>query len=246
MFKKSRRLFILGVAVLACLALGSTSTALSSSSSYRIDEDFIGPGGNLDASSTNYELESGKSTLGNGGVGESSSTNFATQSGATTTADPRLACVLNTASLNLGALSTAATAVGVATFNVLNYTSYGYVVSILGNPPSSGGHTLASMSSNAGSIIGTEQFGINLKANTTPSVGADPVQVPSGTFSFGGAATNYSTANSFRYVPGETIASATKTSGETDYTISYIVNTATTTPGGSYTGSQTILCTGTY
>lgn len=237
---------MLALTLVAYLALSSSVSAVSSSSSYKIDEDFIGPGGNLDSSSTNYQLESGKSSLGNGGVGESNSSNYTAQSGATTSADPRLACVLNTSNLNLGALSTAATASGIATFNVLNYTSYGYVVSILGNPPSNGSHTLAAMSSNAASTISTEQFGINLKANSVPTVGADPVQVPSGTFSFGAAAPNYNTANSYRYVAGETIANAIKASGETDYTISYIVNTATTTPAGNYSGNQTILCTGTY
>ncbi len=246
MLKQIYRILFLSAGALLFMAITPSASAISSSPNYQINEDFVGPGGNLDASSPNYQLESGQSSVGNGGVGDSSSTNFAAQSGSTTTADPRLSCSLGTSSLNFGALSTAATVSGTATFSVLNYTSYGYVVNILGSPPSSGSHTLNGLNSNASSTVGTEQFGINLKANTTPSVGADPVQTPSGTFSFGAPSANYGTANSYRYVSGETIASSVKSSGQTDYTISYIINTATTTPGGTYSGSQTILCTGTY
>jgi len=242
-----------GVAVILALFFiwGIRAHAQGTSSSYRIDESFIGPGGNLESGSTTYKLEPGQQTVGNpGGVGESSSASYTAQSGNTTTADPRLTCTINTSSLNFGALSTSVVSSGTATFSVLNYTAYGYNVTILGNPPTNGAHTLAGMSSTGLSVPGTEQFGMNLRDNgpsvTDPNIGADPVQVPSGSFSFGVAAAGYNTVNSYRYVAGETIASAPKSSGQTDYTASYIVNASTTTPGGSYTGNQTLLCTGTY
>lgn len=239
---------MLGVWVLVGMAadFSPQASAESASNNYRINESFIGPGGNLESGSANYQLETGQSSLGNTGVGESSSSQFSTQSGVTNTADPRLSCVVNSSALNFGALSHAATTTAMASFSVLNYTSYGYNVSILGTPPTNGGHTLNAMSSTAPSSVGTEQFGINLKDNATPDVGTEAVQVPSGTFSFGTAANNYDTPDQFRYVNGETIASAPKSSGQTDYTVSYIINASTTTPGGKYTGSQTLLCTGTY
>lgn len=221
--------------------------AQGASNGYRIDESYIGPGGVLESESSSYKLDPGQSTVGNaGGVGESASTTYGVQSGDTTTNDPRLICTVNSSTLNFGALSHSATVTGTATFSVLNYTAYGYVVSLLGNSPNNGAHQLAPLSSNASAIIGTEQFGINLRDNSSPDVGADLVQVPSGSFSYGAVAGNYNTPDSFRYVSGETIASAPKTSGQTNYTISYIVNTAVTTPGGQYSGNQIILCTGTY
>lgn len=221
--------------------------AQGASTNFRIDESFVGPGGNLESNSTNYGLDPGQSSVGNsGGVGESSSTNFGVQSGSTTTSDPRLSCAVNSSSLNFGALSTAATVSTTATFSVLNYTAYGYNVSVLGSPPNNGSHTLAAMSSTGPRVIGTEQFGINLKDNATPNVGAEPVQIPSSTFSFGGPTANYGTADNFRFVTGEAVATAPKSSGQTDYTVSYIINTANTTPGGQYSGNQTFLCTGTY
>lgn len=221
--------------------------AQGSSSNYRINESFIGPGGVLDSSSTSYQFQSGQQSVGNTGVGNGSSTNFQTQLGATTTNDPRLECAITSSAINFGNLSTSVAATGTATFRVLNYTAYGYVVNIAGSPPTNSGHALANMSSTGPSVTGTEQFGINLVANTSPTTfGADPVQVPDNTFSFGVAAANYNTANNFRYVSGEAIASGPKSSGQTDYTISYIANVSTTTPGGQYGGNQVIICTGTY
>jgi len=96
-------------------------------------------------------------------------------------------------------------------------------------------------------VAGTEQFGMNLVANTSPTTfGANPVQTPDSSFSSGAAASNYDTANNFRYVAGETIAYASESSGLTDYTISYIINAANTTAGGTYSGAQTLVCVGTY
>jgi hypothetical protein len=97
------------------------------------------------------------------------------------------------------------------------------------------------MSSAATSQVGVEQYGINLVANTLPtSFGANPIS------GFGVAASGYNTLNNYKYVSGDMIASAPKSSAQTNFTISYIVNASTTTAGGTYTGSQTLVCTGTY
>ena len=219
----------------------------SSSTNFRIDESFIGPGGVLESNSTNYSTAPGQHVIGNPAGGESASTNYQNKNGNPTTDDPSLTCLVDSSSVNFGAFSTSTTATATATFRVLNYTSYGYIVQIVGATPNSGAHNLTALSSNSASTTGTEQFGINLVANTSPTTfGANPVQVPDSSFSFGSAASNYNTANSYRYVSGETIATATKSSGETDYTISYLVNVSTTTAGGSYSGNQAIVCVGTY
>ena len=244
---RSKRKLLVGVVLCLGLLTPVVRAQSSQSPNYQIDESFIGPGGTLESGSTNFLTAPGGQSIGNaGGAGDSGSTNYQAQSGATTTNDPSLACITNTPSVNFGALSTSVVATATATFSVLNYTSYGYVVQPVGTAPSNGSHTLTNLASNAASTPGTEQFGINLVDNSSPNIGADPDQVPSPSFSYGAAAANYATANSFRYVQGETIAYAPKTSGRTDYTISYITNISTTTPGGSYTGAQTLVCTGTY
>jgi hypothetical protein len=117
-------------------------------------------------------------------------------------------------------------------------------VQITGTPPSNGNYSIPAMTTPGGAVAGIEQFGINLAANTTPSsFGANPVQT---IFGVGTAEANYSTPNNFRYVSGDTIASAPKSSGKTTYTLSYIVNVNSLTPGGKYSSNQTIIVTGTY
>lgn len=232
------KLFIrLGLVAAGLIGMLETAQALSSTN-YRIDESFIGGGGLIEESSTNFKA--GES-IGDLGVGDSSSANYQSSSGYTTTNDPALSFAVNTSSISFGALSTSATATGTSTFSVINYTSYGYVVQTIGAPPSTGNYVLAGMNPAGPSQVGVEQYGINLRANTSPSTfGADA------NGGFGIAAVNYNTPNNFRYVAGEVIASAPKSSGQTDYTISYIVNASTTTAGGSYSGRQELVCTGTY
>jgi hypothetical protein len=221
--------------------------AQGASNGYRIDESFIGPGGALESGSSNFLLSPGQQSSGNAGVGESGSSNFQVQSGFTTTNDPSLACTVGSSNIAFGSFSTSVASTATATFSVLNYTAYGYNVALVGPTPSNGSHNLTAQTPAAPSSVGTEQFGVNLVANTLPTTyGADPVQVPSGAFSFGQAATNYDTPNNFRYGSGETIATSAESSGRTDYTISYLANVSSTTPGGSYSGSQTLVCTGTY
>lgn len=241
----SRSGYVRGFTVLlvSVVLLWPLTAQAAKSTSYQIDEDFVGGlGGNYSSSATYQSIDSG----GTPAVGESASASYQLKSGATTTNDPNLSFAVNTGSVGLGTLSPSTAATANATFSVMNYTSYGYVVQIFGSPPSYSGHTLTAMSGSA-SVVGTEQFGINLASNTLPlNFGADPVQVPSSSFSYGAAATGYSASNNYRYNSGDTIAQATKSSGQTTYTISYVANMAGNTPPGAYSGSQTLICTGTY
>jgi hypothetical protein len=215
-----------------------------SSPNYSIDEDFIGGGGVSESSSPSYFSQD---TIGGVAVGDGAGSAYKTQSGATTTSDPMLEFSVSTTNVALGALMTSLTRTGTANFSVRNYTSSGYIVQAIGAPPSNGVHTLAGMPVAAASSLGVEQFGMNLVANTSPATfGANPLQVPSVDFSYGSAGAGYDTANQYRYVSGDTIAVATQSSGRADYTVSYIANISSTTPGGVYTGTQTLVCTGTY
>jgi hypothetical protein len=126
---------------------------------------------------------------------------------------------------------------------------------ITGSTPTNGPHVIPAMVATALPQTGVDQFGINLVANTAPTnFGAGPVQKPDSSFGSGTVdSTNcskitagYNTPNQFKYVNGDTVAASCKSSGETDYTISYIVNVAALTPGGQYTGNQQLICIATY
>ena len=211
------------------------------SNNYQFDETDLGGGGLNQSSSTNY-----KSVLsvGDNAVGDSSSANYTTQAGSQTTPDPSLTFIINSGAVNFGTFSPSLAATATSSFSIINYTSYGYIVQVTGAAPTNGSHTISSMTSPGPSTNGTEQFGINLVANTSPaSVGANPVQA---IFGAGVAANGYNTPNTYQYNNGDTIATAPKSSGQTTFTISYIVNVNSRTPGGQYTSNQTIVVTGTY
>ena len=230
--------------VLGGLVFFITSNTLAlQSTHYQFTETSLGGSGSYGSHSANYQSQQAVGILG---VGSLASPNFQTKAGNITTNDPALAFAVNSTTVALGDFSAAATATATATFQVLNYTSFGYVVQIVGTAPTmtSPSHTITAMATTGPSQAGTDQFGINLVANTSPiSFGANPDH---GQFGFGSAETGYDTANNYRFVSGETIASAPKSSGLTTYTISYIVNVSSLDPGGQYVGSETLVCTGTY
>lgn len=211
------------------------------SPNYKFDESTLGAGGLVQSNSANYQASS---SIGDLATGNAASSNFQVESGSKTTNDPALSFSIPGTGANFGSFSPTSAAVTTSNFSVSNYTAYGYVVQIVGSPPSNGSRTLSAMTTTGASAAGIEQFGINLVANTSPtSVGANP---DNGQFGFGTAAPNYGTSNMFRYVSGETIATAPKSSGVTNYTLSYLVNVGSLTPGGEYTSNQTLIVTGTY
>ncbi len=211
------------------------------SSHYQFTETDLGGGGLIQSNSANFQSSE---SIGDAIGSNSASSNYQVEAGGKTTNDPALTFTINNGNVSFGSFSAATPAVTTTTFSVTNYTSYGYIVQIAGNAPSNGSHTITAMGTSGYSVPGTEQFGINLVANTSPvSFGANPNL---GAFGFGSATPNYGTANVFRYVSGETIASAPKSSGQTTYTISYLVNVSSLTPGGQYTTNQVLICTGTY
>lgn len=211
------------------------------SSNYKFNETSVGTSGLIGSGSTNYRITE---ATGDTGVGSTSSSNFQINAGTKTTSDPALSFAITGSSPGFGAFSASTTATTTATFSVLNYTSYGYVIQVTGSPPSNGTHHITPMSIIGPSQTGIEQFGMNLVANTLPiSLGANP---DNGQFGFGAVTANYNTPNNYYYHDGDIIAQAVKDSGVTNYTISYIVNVAPLTRGGQYTTNQTLIVTGTY
>lgn len=211
------------------------------STNYRFDETAIGTSNILESSSDNFSVNP---AIGDLGIGNAVSDNFQVEAGTRTDPDPVLSFSVDTASADFGSFSAGSTATAETTFSVTNYTSYGYVVIVEGSPPTNGSHVIEPLTTTSAPTIGTEQFGINLVANTLPtSIGANPAN---GSFGFGIASPNYDIPNQFRFVNGDIIAEAPRSSGKTTYTISYIVNVEPLTPGGRYDSNQTIIVTGTY
>lgn len=234
---------------------GSTGFALQSkSTSYGVNEAQFGVGGSLDNSthSTSYKAQL---SAGATGVGSPNGTLYGAQAGFLTPNEPFLEMVVNAATLSLGTLSSATATTGTGTFHVRAYTDSGYTVVSLNNPPvNEEGSFLANMTVQGASVVGTEQYGINLVSNLTsctpPSpvnFGAAPSFVPSATFANGIAATGYDACGKFKYVKGDVIAQNNgKGWGETDYTISYLININSVSKAGKYTMTQDLVAIATY
>lgn len=205
------------------------------------------------STSTNYQLS--ESGFNAGSLDENCSSQFCARTsigdlaagnsvGATSTAsfgpitpdEPSIEVIVDPGDSDLGVLTTERTATKTMVVRVRNYLSSGYTLQITGNPPKYANHTLASPSTPTPSQKGTEQFAINAAVNTDPAVGAAPVQVPSGQFSFGVVNADYATANQFKYTSGDDVAHSLTETGRTDYTISMIINIAQNTPAGHYSG----------
>jgi len=202
------------------------------------------------SASSNYQMV--ESQFGNASSNETCSGSYCTsvsigndsQTSAVSTPDlgsvnysePLIAMVVIPGQSNLGELTTERTGAKTMQVQIRNYLSGGYRLMIIGTAPKYGGHTLSTQNSPTVSSPGTEQFGINVVANTSPAVGANPVAQPGGGDATGLVMNNYKTPNKFMYTSGDTLAQTTTNTGGADYTISMIVNISNATPAGKYSG----------
>ena len=235
---------ILGVLMLPITIARVQAAPTYVSPSYGVDEVFFGAGGVNDASSASYRA---RASLGDTGVGNSSSSLYQIYGGFTTTEVPFLEFVVNNTTVDLGVVSIDSASTGSATFTIKAYLSGGYVVATVSDAPKNGSYTLTNMATAATSAPGTEQFGINLRANTAPTtIGADPVQLPDASFSFGQVSAGYNTPNQYKYVKNDVIAYSDKSSGITEFTMTYLMNINETTPAGLYAMQHNLVATATY
>lgn len=147
----------------------------------------------------------------------------------TASVDETLTFTLGTTTVALGTLSTGSTASGTSTMSASTNANSGYNVTVNGTTLTSGANTITALSSPTASSTNNKQFGINLVANTVPSVGS--AVSGSGT---GAAASGYNTANNFKFASSDIVASAAAPTNTNSYTVSYIANIDGVTAPGSY------------
>jgi hypothetical protein len=114
----------------------------------------------------------------------------------------------------------------------------GYSITVAGSTLT-GPSTLTAMAG-AASATNSKQFGINLRANTTPTVGTNVSGSGSGIAKVG---SGYETADSFKFVSGNTIAEATAPTNSNTFTVSYIANIDGSTLPGAYSTVLTYVAT---
>ena len=143
--------------------------------------------------------------------------------------------------IDFGDFSPVATRSGTSVMQAQSNAANGYSITVNGTTLSSGVNTIPGLAVQSASTLGVSQFGMNIRANTTPAVGADPSGVGSGTFT-----ANYGTANSYRYVSGDGVASASLPTNANTFTSSYVVNIGGAQAAGIYTSTMTYICTASF
>lgn len=141
-------------------------------------------------------------------------------------------------SLDLGVLSAQTTKYATSQFAASTNDVSGYDLFVLGPTMTSGNNIIPAKNSPFSSQLGASEFGINLRRNNRPVVGADPTGA-------GTAAptSNYSTPDQFSFVQGSEIVKSSLPSDYNLMTVSYIVNVNGNQPPGLYSTTLTYLAT---
>jgi hypothetical protein len=138
--------------------------------------------------------------------------------------------------LNLGVLSDKATKHGTSEFSAGTNSPTGYNIYALGTTMTSGNNIIPAINPANISRSGSSQFGINLRANTAPSVGRDPQGI-------GTAAplAGYNSPNLFSFRNGDNIAGSSLSTDFSKMTVSYVVNIGSDQPPGIYSTTITYM-----
>ena len=141
---------------------------------------------------------------------------------------------------DMGTLDPTSTLVAHSQMAVGTNASGGFAITANGNPLSAGTHVIDSPTIPTESAPGTNQFGINLVANTAPAIGSDP----EGPFANAVASANYGETNKYMYVPGDVVAYSPNVSLMRKFTVSYILNASPTLHAGVYTTTINYIASG--
>jgi hypothetical protein len=114
----------------------------------------------------------------------------------------------------------------------------GYTLHVLGTTMTSGNNIIPSIVGAPGTTTGVSAFGFNLRRNSSPAVGDDPVGA--GTASPVG---NYANPNLFSFADGSLIANSPLSTDYNRMTVSYVVNVSGNQAPGIYSATLTYLAT---
>jgi hypothetical protein len=141
---------------------------------------------------------------------------------------------------DMGQLSATGPLLATSQMAIGTNASSGYVITVNGPTMEAGSNIIDALTSPTSSSPGNNQFGLNLRANSSPDIGSDP----DGPFANAQPAANYNTPNKFMYQDGDVVASAPNVSLMRRFTTSYLVNSSPKLRAGVYTTTLTYICTG--
>ena len=137
--------------------------------------------------------------------------------------------------VDLGELSSSSSRTATTQFAAATNDPAGYVTILSGSTMTSGNNIIPALTTPQPSNIGNGQFGINLRANNSPSAG----QEPSGTGT-GIPAANYNIPNRFTFNDGDTFITSNVPTDINIFTLTYLVNVQKSQPAGQYNTTRTL------
>jgi len=137
---------------------------------------------------------------------------------------------------DFGELSATATKTATSQMILGTNADFGVTVSVTGATLTSGNNIIPALPAQTAPSVGVSQFGINLRANSNPAVGDDPVG-PGGAV----VAAGYNVANQFKFVSGDAVVTASDVVDYRKFTTSYITNINTNQAPGVYNTTLTYI-----
>lgn len=134
--------------------------------------------------------------------------------------------------IDLGELSSNKTSTGTSQFIVATNAGSGFNVAIKGSAPSAGSNIINALQQRQYSQFGLSQFGINLRKNTIPNIGEEPVGAGSGVIN-----QDYGFLNEFIFNSGDYIVYSNDATLDRKFTVSYIVNVSRNQRPGVYSAT---------
>ena len=233
--------------LLICNIRGVAIAQTSSSANYSVEESSFSSGSGTGTSAS----FSSQASAGNVAVGSSFSTTYSAYAGPISPNEEYLELVVSASTISLGTLDNLATSSGSAEFYVRAYINSSYTVQVLSDDTtltSESNNTITALAATTASTIGSEQFGINLRNNTTPDIGAEAVPEPNSTYANGEAASGYDVVDQFKYAQNDIVAQSggAPAWGQTNFTISYIANISSITEAGFYQLAHSLVVVSTF
>ena len=139
--------------------------------------------------------------------------------------------------LDFGELSTQTTRTATSQFAVATNDVTGYIATISGLTLTSGNNVIDAMTAPSISVPGSSQFGLNLRANSSPLIGSDKTGVGTGN-----PASDFNNPNNYILKNG-VIASSSLSTDFNVFTVSYIANVSPSQPPGVYISTLTFIAT---
>jgi len=116
----------------------------------------------------------------------------------------------------------------------------GFAITANGTPMAAGTSVIDALSTPAPSKKGTNQFGINLVANSEPAVGSDP----EGAFANAIPTPDYAVPDKYKFVSGDVVAYSPNVTLMKKFTVSYITNSSENLRAGVYSTTITYIASG--